>query len=491
MSISKITIVGLGAGDLDQMPIGIYRRLKEASRIYLRTEKHPVVRQLREEGIEMEAFDHLYEEEADFSQVYERICSMLLELAAQENKEIVYAVPGHPMVAEKTTQLLLERSLESKVELEILGGQSFLDAVFTAIQVDPVEGFTLLDALTLEQQQVNPRQHLLITQIYDSLTASDVKLTLMNVYPDEYPVKLVFSAGVKGEERMVTLPLYELDHWKETHNLAILYVPPTEDEKVLNRQFSRLREIITILRSPEGCPWDREQTHRSIRKNLIEETYEVLETIDDDDPEAMCEEMGDLLMQVMLHAQIAEDDGEFTVEDVVAVLNEKLIRRHPHVFGNVEAETSDDVVMNWEQIKAEEKREKGIDLDQKSALSGIPRDLPALMTAYKISKKASAVGFDWEDVQDVYAKVEEELAEVKAATDPSHIKEELGDVLFAVANLARFLKVDAEEALALTNRKFKRRFEYIEKCLGETGRGFADTSLEEMERYWQEAKQKG
>jgi tetrapyrrole methylase family protein / MazG family protein len=488
--MNKITIVGLGAGDLDQMQYGIYLFLQKAKKIFLRTEKHPVIEELRkmEINLESESFDDLYERESDFTQVYENICSELFKQAAL-HEEIVYAVPGHPMVAERTTQLLLERALEHNVEIEIRGGQSFLDAVFTTLKIDPVEGFTLLDALSLDKRLLNPRQHLLITQIYDSLTASDVKLTLMDVYPDEYPVTLVLSAGVKNEEKTITMPLYELDRWQGTHNLAVVYVPPTLDERVLNRQFSQLRDIIAILRSPEGCPWDREQTHQSIRKNLIEETYEVLETIDADDPEAMCEEMGDLLMQVMLHAQIAEDDGEFTIEEVICTLNEKLIRRHPHVFGTAEAETSEQVVVNWEEIKTEEKRKKGIDTEQRSALAGIPKDLPALMKAYKISKKAAAVGFDWENVEDVFAKVAEEIEEIKAAKGPQETKEELGDLLFAVANLARFLKVDAEEALALTNRKFQNRFEYIEKRLKESGRTFAEATLDEMEQYWQEAKQ--
>lgn len=484
---NKISILGLGAGDLSQMPLGVYEHVMKVKHVYVRTDKHPVIQQLKDKGVAFTSFDYLYEQEQDFLAVYEGISQELLQ-KAKDGQEVLFAVPGHPMVAERTTQLLLERGLQEGIEVEILGGQSFLDPMFSALQIDPVEGFALLDALQLHRNSLNPHLHLIITQIYDEFTASEVKLTLMEVYPDDYPVTLVFAAGVPGQEKIMRMPLYELDHIRGTHNMAAVYVPPTKDEGVLNRQFTTLREIIAILRGPEGCPWDREQTHQSIRKHLIEETYEVLETIDEDDPEAMCEEMGDLLMQVMLHSQIAEDEGDFTIDDVILGLNDKLIRRHPHVFGDRDADTSDQVVKNWEQIKTEEKKKKGVNVEERSLLEGIPKGLPGLMTSYELSKKAAKVGFDWDQVKEVYAKIEEELEEVKQAKHEQEVKEELGDLLFAVANLARFLKVDPEEALALTNRKFKARFQYIERKLKEKDQPIAEAALDEMEALWQEAK---
>jgi tetrapyrrole methylase family protein / MazG family protein len=484
----KISIIGLGAGDLRQMPLGVFEKLSQAKQVFLRTEKHPVVDELKKRGIPIQSFDEIYLAKETFPDVYETISDQLIEQVMGSEGEILYAVPGHPMVAEKTTQWLLKKGPENGITVEVMGGQSFLDAMFTALKIDPVEGFALLDGLSLKASDINLRLHLIITQVYDQLSASEVKLTLMEVLPDEYPITLVVAAGVEGEQQIQSMPLYELDHLQGTFNLAAVYVPPVRDENLLNRQFSKLREIIRILRSPEGCPWDREQTHQSIRKNLLEETYEVLETIDDEDMEGMCEEMGDLLMQVMLHAQIAEDEGDFTVEDIIYGLNEKLIRRHPHVFGEVQADTSAQVVQNWEQIKASEKKEKG--QERKSHLSGIPRDLPALMFAYKLQKKAAHVGFDWDNVQDVYNKVDEEYLEVKEAKNKEELREEMGDLLFAVVNLARFLKIDPEEALALTNKKFTRRFHYIEERLTEQGKDFATTTLDEMELYWQEAKQK-
>ncbi len=483
---AKIHVVGLGAGDLDQLPLGSYRLLKQASALYLRTREHPVVEQLAKEGIRFESFDEVYERHGTFDAVYSTIAAELLYRAKQYGK-IVYAVPGHPLVAERTVQLLLQEGAAQDVAIEISGGQSFLDPLFARLKIDPIEGFALLDATSLRADQVNPRLHTVIAQVYDKLVASDVKLTLMEVFGDEYPVTVVTAVGVAGLERVETIPLYELDRVDHLGNLSLVYVAPSDDPAVWNRQFPRLKEIVAILRSPNGCPWDREQTHQSIRKNLLEETYEVLETIDDDDPDAMCEELGDLLMQIMLHAQMAAEDGYFTVEDVIAGLNEKLIRRHPHVFGDKNANDAGEALANWQQIKAEEKAAKGIDVAAQSQLDGIPRDLPALMSAYKLQKKAAEVGFDWDDIADVYRKIEEEYQELRQAA-PEERTGELGDLLFAVVNLARFLKVDPEEALSLTNRKFKRRFSYIEQKLRESNRTFADTNLAEMDRWWEEAK---
>jgi tetrapyrrole methylase family protein/MazG family protein len=484
---ATIQIIGLGAGDLEQLPYGLYKTITQAKHLYLRTKEHPVVAQLASEGVSYQSFDDVYEQIGSFDEVYQTIASQLIELAQQQG-EIVYAVPGHPLVAERTVQLLLKQASGQGVTIQIGGGQSFIDPLFARLRIDPIEGFALLDGTALRSEQVNPTLHNVIAQVYDQLTASDVKLTLMDVYPDEYPVTVATAVGISGMERVETVPLYELDRVNHFGNLSLVYVAPAEDERVRYRQFAFLKEIVAILRSPEGCPWDREQTHQSIRKNLIEETYEVLETIDDDDPDAMCEELGDLLMQIMLHSQMAAEEGYFTVDDVVAGLNEKLIRRHPHVFGEKRAEDADEAFANWQEIKAKEKAAKGIDTANQSQLAGIPRELPALMYAYKLQKKAAEVGFDWDDIADVLRKVEEEYQELREAAAEERAGE-LGDLLFAVVNLARFYKIDPEEALSLTNRKFQRRFAYIEKKLREAGRTFAETSLEEMDKWWEEAKQ--
>lgn len=491
---ASLTVVGLGSGDPDQLTVGILNKLRQADMLYLRTKAHPVVAALADYGVVAKSFDDIYEASDSFPEVYREIAARLVAQAVsgQLGQEIVYAVPGHPLVAEATVGLLREQCGEQGISLTILGGESFLDEAFIRLGFDPIEGFQLLDAGTMKPEWLQPQMHTLIGQVYDRFTASDVKLCLMERYPDDYEVIVGHALGVTGEEAIHKVPLFELDRVKGYGNHSLIYIPRSEDERLRRHSFDRLHEIVAVLRSPGGCPWDREQTHQSIRKNLIEETYEVLETIDDDDPDHMKEELGDVLLQILLHAQMEEELGTFTVYDVLAELNDKLIFRHPHVFGDQQAGDAEAALQNWEQMKAEEKRRKGSEPVRQSALDGIPRDLPALMKAYKLQKKAAKTGFDWDSIAGVFAKIGEELDELQEAVQEGHsIAEqtlELGDLLFAAVNAARFIGADPEEALTLTNRKFVHRFRYIEDRLREQGRELQDSTLAEMELYWQEAK---
>lgn len=493
MMTPTLIVAGLGSGDADQLTLGIWRRLQETPRRYVRTADHPMMRLFADHGLAYESFDRFYEEAASFPDVYEAITEELIRLALADPAPVLYAVPGHPMVAERTVQLLRERCEARGVTLEVLGGESFLDQAFLRLGFDPIEGFQLLDAGDLRVSMLRPEQHTIIGQVYDTFTASDVKLTLMERYPDDHPVTVGHALGVPGEEQIETVPLYELDRLDGFGNLSLVWLPRTDDPMLRNRSFDRLHEIVAILRSPEGCPWDREQTHQSIRRNFIEETYEAIEALDNDDPAGMQEEFGDVILQVMLHSQMEEEIGTFTVYDVIQSLNEKLLFRHPHVFGEVGAQDADEALANWERMKAEEKRKKGIDPDRKSVLDGIPKDLPAVMKAYELQKKAAKVGFDWDDIEPVLAKVEEELAELRGAIrsgDAEEQAKELGDLLFAAVNAARFVKADPEAALARTNEKFRRRFAYIEEQLRIKGKTFDQTDLQEMDQWWDEAKVK-
>lgn len=243
------------------------------------------------------------------------------------------------------------------------------------------------------------------------------------------------------------------------------------------------------LRAPDGCPWDREQNFDSIKKYTLEETYEVLDAIDRQDWRDLCEELGDFMLQAVFYAQMAQEDGKFTISDALDAINEKLIRRHPHVFATGDAKTADQVKARWDEIKAEEKKARAE--KPKGLLEGVPRSMPALVEAQQISSKAAGAGFDWPEIGQVADKVREELAELeearaKAGTD--EIEGELGDLLFTIVNLARFLKVDPEQALRRTNAKFRKRFGHVEQGLAARGRGLAESNLEEMEALWQEAK---
>lgn len=254
----------------------------------------------------------------------------------------------------------------------------------------------------------------------------------------------------------------------------------------VENQFDRAMGIMRRLRAPGGCPWDAEQTHASLKRYLIEECYEVVEAIDKGDDGHLREELGDLLLQPLFHAAIAEERGAFTIDDILETLSDKLVRRHPHVFGDQDIKTSDEQVANWEKIKKEEKGE-----ERKSALSGVPPHLPALMKAQKITEKAARVGFDWEQTDQVYAKVLEELHELEetmTAGDQERMEAELGDLLFAIVNLGRFISVNPEEALRKTISRFETRFSHIEETLHSRGVNLKDASTGEMEKLWEEAK---
>ena len=255
--------------------------------------------------------------------------------------------------------------------------------------------------------------------------------------------------------------------------------------------FGELVQIMARLRGENGCPWDREQTHASIKPYLLEETYEVLESIDENDPVKLEEELGDLALQVVFHAQMADEADLFTIADVLRGINEKLRRRHPHIFGDVKADTAQEVLFNWEQIKKLE-REKA--QGRASLLDGVPRELPALLRAHRLQEKASRVGFDWNEARQVFQKVEEELAELRAAMEseqPDRMEAELGDLLFSLVNLGRFIAVNPEDALRKTIARFIARFQYIEEELARRGTAPGQVTLEEMDALWAEAKAKG
>jgi tetrapyrrole methylase family protein/MazG family protein len=479
-----ITVVGLGAGDFNQITMGTYQLLKDAETLYLRTKDHPVIRNLEKERISFASFDELYEQHESFQEVYDSIVAFLIEKACSQN--IVYAVPGHPLVAEQTVQMLLERQDESGVNVVIKGGQSFIDPILTTLRIDPIEGLQLLDGTSLRKEELQLEQHIIIAQVYDSFVASEIKLTLMERYPDDYQVVIVTAAG-SSEERIQSVKLLELDRIVGLNNLTAVYVPPVQDETFLEREFYTLRKVIQILRGPDGCPWDQKQTHHSLKKYLIEETYEVLEAIDEEDDEHLVEELGDVLLQVLLHAQIGEDEGYFTIDDIIGVLTRKMIRRHPHVFGESKLDTAEEVKQSWDEIKKEERDNAQPD----SLLTGVTKGLPSLYRAYEYQKKAAKVGFDWDEVEPIWEKVREELKEFQQALKTDNDKEiegEFGDILFALVNLARYYKIDPEQALESTNRKFYERFVYIERALQTQNAKFEEMNLDQLDALWEKAK---
>jgi len=254
----------------------------------------------------------------------------------------------------------------------------------------------------------------------------------------------------------------------------------------MKRSFDELVQLMTKLRGPDGCPWDRKQTLPSLKPFVIEESYEVVDAIDRDDRRDLCEELGDFLLQAVFIAEVTREEGSFDIYDAVTAIHEKLVRRHPHVFGDVEARDAEQVLVNWEKLKNEERK-----AENKSVLAGVPQALPALLKASRLTEKAARVGFDWRRTDDVFDKLAEEIAEVReaiAAGDEAQVHDELGDLLFTIANIARKLNVNAEEALQSTNRKFSRRFASMEAAVRERGQNLDQLTLEQMDQLWDEAK---
>lgn len=485
--VAQIIIVGLGPGNPDQLSLGAWEVLQRHSgRLFLRTERHPTVKLLREKGLVYETFDNYYDTSESFQEVYRRISDTILTESAKE--PLVYAVPGHPLVAEEAVGLIMTKARERGDIVEVLPAMSFMDAIYASLHINPVAGLHIIDGLRLEAQKPVPATANIITQVYNRLVASDVKLALMEVYPEEHPVTVVRAAGVPGMERIEEHPLYNIDRLDWVDYLTSLYLPPCADvQSKCEFPLDPLVDVMSRLRSDDGCPWDKEQDHRTLTKYLLEESYEVLEAIDEGDMYKICEELGDLLLQIVFHAQIARENRNFDMNDVVAGITEKMVRRHPHVFGDVSVKDSAEVLANWDQIKKTEKDGP----EPSSVLAGVPRNLSALLRSAKVQSRASKVGFDWPDYRGAMDKVQEELGEVAQAVskgDSVDVEREIGDLLFAAVNLARLLGVDAEVALMGTVNKFVRRFQYIEERARENGRDLTAFSLEELDCWWDEAK---
>ena len=354
--MNTINIIGLGSSDIDSMPVGIFKRIKNSENLFLRTEDHPVVSTLKEEGLSWKTFDDVYENNETFESTYEDICLQLIEAA--QSADVDYAVPGHPLFYETTTELLMDRTESGGYRVNIVGGQSFIDAVICAVEVPVNDGFQLLDASTLKLEDLSHKKHTIITQVYDLFSLIDVKLTLLDYYPAELNVKIVTAAG--GSDEMVyETPLYELDHLQITSNLLALFIPETELEMQDSKSIHYMMDLFDTLVSEDGCPWDKVQTHESLEKYLIEETYEVIEAIERQDDEAIVEELGDILLQVALHSAVGNKNGYFNFLDVHSSMNQKVVRRHPHVFSNTVVENMDDLDQVWQQAKKDEgKKEK-------------------------------------------------------------------------------------------------------------------------------------
>jgi tetrapyrrole methylase family protein/MazG family protein len=357
---------------------------------------------------------------------------------------------------------------------------SLVSSVFDTLRITPPSKLVLLEAGTLAGAHVPPYPPdlpVLFTNIDLPVVASQLKIMLLTTYPGTHEIFLVAGGN------SMTIQLGALDVMDDSTG-SCLYVPPLGEGTSLES----FAEIVAHLRAPDGCPWDKEQTHESLRKHLLEESYEAIAAIDSGDFADMQEEFGDLLLQIVLNAQIANEEAQFNVNQVIQGIYSKIVRRHPHVFGDVELNGVQGVLANWEKLKEKERSDKKV---EKGLLDGVPVALPALSQAQEYQDRAARVGFDWPEIEGVLDKVREEIEEIKNAESDFELASEIGDLFFALVNVARWKSVDAESALRGTNVKFKKRFGYVELGAKRQERNLSELSLEEMDAFWNQAKKHG
>lgn len=509
-----ITIVGLGPGRWEDLTVAARETLGAASLVICRTLRHPTVEALRawRPELAIESFDDLYESAPSFTDLYPEMARRLLARVAElpDGETLLYAVPGHPLMGEESARILRLAAAEQGVRVDVVAGLSFLEPVCAALDLNPLErDLQLIDATALMATPAEsvmgallPTKPALIAQMYNRRLASGVKLALSEIYPEEWEVTLVQSAGIPEQQVVRRVALYELDRDESADHLTTVYVPPL-DPLAATRSPEGLRYIVMRLRAPDGCPWDREQTHQSLRRYVLEEAYEVAEAIDELDgsperAEKLADELGDLLLQVYLHAEVANQEDAFHLGDVYQLVSEKLVRRHPHVFGDVQVSGAEHVVRNWETIKRAEREARGEEVARESALRGIPMSAPALYQAAEMSKKAGKVGFRFQRDADALAKVAEEARELAeaiaagraagAATPTEEQQSELGDLLFALATLAQRLGIAPEAALERANTRFRRRFERMEALARERRTTLDQLQSDAWLALWAEAK---
>lgn len=498
----QMTIVGLGTGVWESLTVEAVDVLGAAEEVWVRSAVHPALAPIADRlpDVKFHSFDSLYETLPTLADVYAGIAAELDRLARRD-QGVIYAVPGSPSIGEATVRLTRERAPD--ISIRIVQGISFIEPLLAAVGATDASWLEVLDAaevdlfarenavgevpdedVRLPWRSPVTTAPLLISYLYDQQIAAGVKLWLSRYYPDQHPVRLVTAAGTP-ERRVRDVSLFELDRQRDVDHRTAVYVPAlAENDNV--RTFAGLMNVTRTLRAPGGCPWDREQTHASLKPHLLEETYEVLDALDGGDSDELCEELGDLLFQVTIHSQVAAEAGAFTIEDVIGNIVCKLIGRHPHVFGDLELESAQDVRHAWESFKQREKPKRTSILEQ------IPKGLPALPQSNLMQKRAASVGFEWPDVAQVIAKVEEELEElrreVQDGVSKEQEREEFGDILFALVSLARHLRIDPEESLRLANRKFAARFQFVESKVAAEGKALRDLSPAELDGYWNQAK---
>ncbi len=493
-SPGRVVVVGLGPGDGSLVLPAARAALVGSEVRFTRTARHPAIDDLAGDGVALESFDPLYDAAHDLDDCYRAIVAALVAAAA-EHERVAYAVPGNPAVAERTVELLRDAAARGEIVLDVVPGLSFADLAWARLGIDPMAtGARLVDARTLDRARLDPSSPVLVAQCDTSLVLSDVKLALLEVLPPEAPITVLQRLGLH-DESVVEVALADLDRVVTPDHLTALAVPASEANAT--HELARLLALAERLRGPGGCPWDAEQTHHSLTRYLLEESYEVVEAVEGlparapedvaaDDPAyvALVDELGDLLYQVIFHAVLAEEAGAFDMADVARGIHDKLVRRHPHVFGEPgdamsDADSSDAVMANWEQIKKDEKGTESI-------VASITPGLPSLLYAHKLYRKAASVGLDPGDVDESLRRIDGAVSALRTGADDGS-EAVLGELLSAAVALARALGLDTESALRGWAARFRDRFEAMEVLARDRGLDLHRLDHEAVGALWLEA----
>lgn len=473
----RVVVVGLGPAGADLLLPAARAAIERVPVRFVRTARHPAVEDLAREGIQLESLDLLYDSADDLDAVYAAIADRVVE-TAREQGEIVYAVPGSPTVAERSVELIRVAG----IDVDLIPGLSFVDLAWWRLDIDPMHGARVVDARAFAIDAAGANGPMLLAQCDSRLVCSEVKLALLDVLSPDHEITVLQRLGLP-DERVFTVALADLDRDVEPDHLTSLFVD-TGDAAV-GPELARLLVLTERLRGPGGCPWDAKQTHHSLRRHVLEEAYEVVEAIEalpfdapagDIPPgayDALEDELGDLLFQVMIQSVLAAEAGAFTVADVARAVHAKLVRRHPHVFGDVQVSDANEVVTNWEQIKKGEQ-------DDQSLVAGVTPGLPSLIAAQKLFRKGSSIGLAPDlDLPGAVRALGE--------ADPAQMERALGAVLAAAAAVGRERDVDAESALASWARRYKDRFRRMEDLAGAAGVDLAAAPPGRVRELWDRA----
>ena len=456
-----ISIVGLGYGSIDDLTIKTFKMLKEAKNVFVNNLEYSIVNSLKEEGVVFKDYKELL---------------VNIEKYSELDENTVYAVWGNTFENDEVIIRFKEKNINYNL-YEGYGIEAFLERCIG----EKVGDIITLNPCNISKWNIDKRKSFIITDLISEKDINKVKSELLKVYYKDTDIYHIKAGSNKIEAK------YRIDDIDKIEGLdeqSLIYVKENSKGK---KDIHDLMAVIEVLRGENGCPWDKEQTHDSIKKDIVEESYEVLDAIDNENVEGIIEELGDVLFQVLFHASLGREEEEFSLLDITDGISNKMIYRHPHVFGNTSVNSTEEVLVNWDELKKNEKNFESLS----DELTGVAKALPALIRAKKIQTKAKKVGFDWDDVSGAFDKVKEELNEVIDVYKEgkvSRIKEEIGDLLFSCVNVSRFLSVDPEEALNLTTDKFINRFSYIERRAKELSSNLEEMSLEDMDKLWDEAK---